>query len=216
MIVTFSKLLIISLFLTLLIYSGNMALQEKAFAQDSEIPDWIRNVATWWGDGQTSDDDFLNAIKYLIEQKILVIDEAFLPSLDKVPIFHSVSSISIIYGDFNGDGFTDLAIGVPDENIGGSEGAGMVNIIYGSSTGLSIDISPQSWNQGPFGETGNIEANDHFGASLTAGDFNGDGFTDLAIGVPDENIGGSEGAGMVNIIYGSSTGLSADISPQSW
>ena len=166
MIVTFSKLLILSLFLALVIYSGNMALQEKAFAQDSKILPWIRNVATWWGEGQTSDDEFLNAIKFLIEQKIIVLDDAFLSSLDKTPIVHSGSSISIIYTDFNGDGFTDLAIGAPDETLGGSEGVGLVNIIYGSSAGLSTDISPQSWEQSPLGETSYTEANDHFGASL--------------------------------------------------
>jgi hypothetical protein len=39
--------------------------------------------------------------------------------------------------DYNGDGYTDLAIGVPGEVVNGQSGAGMVNVIYGSPTGLS-------------------------------------------------------------------------------
>jgi FG-GAP repeat len=41
-------------------------------------------------------------------------------------------------GDFNNDGFVDLAIGVPDEDIEDIEDAGVVHIVYGSVSGLSI------------------------------------------------------------------------------
>jgi len=41
---------------------------EKA---EEKIPDWIRNNAGWWADGQISEDDFLNGIKYLVEQGII-------------------------------------------------------------------------------------------------------------------------------------------------
>ena len=54
----------------------------------------------------------------------------------------TVSSVTNeVKGDFNGDGFDDLAIGVPHEDIVTPEGtildAGAVNVIYGSSNGLS-------------------------------------------------------------------------------
>src|SRR5438132_2652105 len=39
--------------------------------------------------------------------------------------------------DFNGDGYADLAIGVPNEDIGTKVDAGLVNVIYGSALGLS-------------------------------------------------------------------------------
>jgi FG-GAP repeat len=46
-----------------------------------------------------------------------------------------------VKGDFNGDGFDDLAIGVPGEDVVTAAGtiptAGAVNVIYGSSSGLS-------------------------------------------------------------------------------
>jgi FG-GAP repeat len=39
--------------------------------------------------------------------------------------------------DFNGDDFDDLAIGVPNEDVGGQVNAGAVNILYGSAGGLT-------------------------------------------------------------------------------
>ncbi|MBT3475111.1 MAG: hypothetical protein HOE01_01505 [Thaumarchaeota archaeon] len=41
----------------------------------SAVPDWIKNTAKWYGDGDISEDDFLNAIKYLIQQKIIIISD---------------------------------------------------------------------------------------------------------------------------------------------
>lgn len=39
--------------------------------------------------------------------------------------------------DFNGDGFADLAIGVPGEAVGSRGGEGAVTVIYGSASRLS-------------------------------------------------------------------------------
>ncbi len=39
--------------------------------------------------------------------------------------------------DFNGDSFPDLAIGVPDERLGGAEATGVVHVLYGSPAGLT-------------------------------------------------------------------------------
>src|SRR5262245_19446505 len=41
-----------------------------------------------------------------------------------------------VIADFNGDGFSDLAAGVPGEN----NGAGAVNVIYGSANGLTTVV----------------------------------------------------------------------------
>jgi hypothetical protein len=35
------------------------------------IPDWIRNNAQWWGDGLISDNEFLKAIKFLVESGVI-------------------------------------------------------------------------------------------------------------------------------------------------
>ena len=62
--------------------------------------------------------------------------------------------------------------------------AGAVNVIYGSSSGLSDTIlRPQFWTQNTVDVDDVAEANDLFGYSLSAADFNGDGKDDLAIGV---------------------------------
>ena len=110
------------------------------------------------------------------------------------------------FGDFNNDGFDDLAVGVPFEDIGNISSAGAVNIIYGSAGGLT-PAGNQIFHQNSPGILGTAEAYDHFGWALTIGDFNNDGFDDLAVSVPSEDIGNIIDAGAVNIIYGSAGGL---------
>lgn len=36
-----------------------------------KIPDWVKNTALWYGQGKISEDEFLNAIKFLINQGII-------------------------------------------------------------------------------------------------------------------------------------------------
>lgn len=115
---------------------------------------------------------------------------------------------SVTSGDFNGDGFDDIAVGVPGESIGSIDNAGLVNIIYGSSDGLTNEGDQVFFQDSP-GIEGGSEANDLFGSSVSAGDFNGDGYSDLVIGVPGEAIGSIDNAGSVNIIYGSINGLTS-------
>ena len=38
------------------------------------VPDWVRNTAKLYGEGQISETEFLNAIKYLIEHNIIVVE----------------------------------------------------------------------------------------------------------------------------------------------
>jgi hypothetical protein len=113
-------------------------------------------------------------------------------------------------GDFDGDGCADLAVGVPWETIDVEDNAGAVNVIYGSSDGLTSDGN-QFWSQGSSGIQGAPEAGDEFGSVLTTGDFDGDGYTDLAVGTPKEDSGDPVvwWVGAVNVIYGSSSGLTA-------
>jgi FG-GAP repeat len=120
----------------------------------------------------------------------------------------STSGGSSTLADFDGDGFADLAVGVPSEAVGAVESAGAVNVIYGSSGGLTA-AGNQRWTQNSSGVVGTAERGDSFGSALATGDFDGDGFADLAVGVPSEAVGAVESAGAVNVIYGSSGGLTA-------
>jgi hypothetical protein len=112
-----------------------------------------------------------------------------------------VSAQERIRADFDGDGRDDLAIGVPGEKAS----SGGVNVIYGSNSGLTASGN-QFFSQAG-GVPDSLEANDNCGGSVAAGDFNGDGFADLAMGCPGEDVGGSNDMGAVNILYGSASGL---------
>lgn len=115
-----------------------------------------------------------------------------------------------ITADFDADGFADLAVGVPLEDIGSNVDAGAVTVIYGSANGLST--RNQFWHENSVGmpaAAGGARAGEQFGTAIAAGDFNGDGFADLAVGAPFEDIGAATDAGAVMVIYGSPTGLKA-------
>ncbi len=127
------------------------------------------------------------------------------PGLDGLPESPSVDGMfghALATGDFDHDGFDDLAVGVPGE-VGG---AGAVLVVYGSP--LSLIFSDHQWlEQDDFGESG--EVTDLFGFALAAGDWNGDGFDDLAMGIVGEDVlpdQGNEGA--VVVAYGSAEGIS--------
>jgi FG-GAP repeat len=111
----------------------------------------------------------------------------------------------VAVGNFNGDGFGDLAVAAPGEDVGPVRDAGAVSVLYGSASGLS-GVGAQLFTQNSPGVGSSAETGDAFGAALAAGDFNGDGFADLAVGLPFEV--GVVRAGAVNVLYGSATGLS--------
>ena len=117
---------------------------------------------------------------------------------------------AVATGDFNGDGHADVAIGNPTETVGGLANAGVVTVLYGQSAAPYLHPVAGALShidQDVTGLPGVVEAGDRFGGSLATGDFNGDGFADLAIGSPGEAIETKTQAGAVWVLYGRAAGL---------
>jgi hypothetical protein len=113
---------------------------------------------------------------------------------------------SLAAGDVNGDGFFDLAVGVPGENVGSVADAGAVTVLFGSADGITT-TGAQTLFQGGGGIAGSAEAGDHFGRSVATGVLANDDLADLVVGAPGEDVGGVVDAGAVNLLAGSATGL---------
>ncbi|GAA3823529.1 FG-GAP repeat protein [Streptomyces coacervatus] len=126
------------------------------------------------------------------------------------PVAHAQSSVvKSVRQDFNGDGYQDLATGAPYATVGGRKGAGYVAVVYGSAHGLNL-ASRQVFTQATSGVPGTPEVGDSFGAHLTAGDLDGDGYTDLVVPAAGEDWtqGGAARHGSVTVLWGGKSGLS--------
>jgi len=122
----------------------------------------------------------------------------FLTSISFATVY-LVASISTA-GDYNGDGYDDLAIGVPGETINNKMSAGLVHVVFGSANGLSTS-NDQLYHEDS-GTRNKAEAFDFYGYAIASGDFDNDGFDDLAVGAPEWR----NAKGRVNVIYGSLSG----------
>lgn len=114
--------------------------------------------------------------------------------------------------DFNGDGHPDLAVGIPWNDLPGHANAGAVQILYGGPHGLRVSGN-QNFTEdtpgigGPGATSNGFDVGDLFGAALATGDFNGDGYSDVAIGAPGKTVGDKQIAGAVYVLYGGRSGL---------
>jgi hypothetical protein len=102
-------------------------------------------------------------------------------------------------GDFDGDSYTDLAVGAPGESPGDDPKSGAVFLFKGTHTGLV------PWRVLTQTGLGINQSGDRFGETLAAADFNEDGRAELVVGAPGERVAGATG-GAVFVFMGSIAG----------
>lgn len=103
-------------------------------------------------------------------------------------------------GDVNGDGYSDVIVGAPGVS-NGEDSEGRAYVYHGSPTGLS---TTPAWS------TESDQENALYGSSVgTAGDVNGDGYSDVIVGAP-QFANGQAKEGRAYVYHGSSTGLSTN------
>ena len=100
-------------------------------------------------------------------------------------------------GDINGDGYSDVVVGMPYESYGAGMKGG-VHVYCGSDIGLNLD--PEIVFEGE-------QIEDFFGHSVgTAGDVNGDGYADIIVGAPNLTNGEAT-EGRAYVYLGSASGF---------
>ncbi|MGW2819530.1 trypsin-like serine protease [Streptomyces sp. NPDC001443] len=103
--------------------------------------------------------------------------------------------------DYNGDGIEDIAIADPEATVGTHTKAGLVRVVYGGGKGTAEITQDLDW------VPGGAENNDGFGAAMATVDYNQDGYTDLVVGTPNEDVGDVVDAGFVDVLYGGPGGF---------
>lgn len=78
-----------------------------------------------------------------------------------------------------------------------------MHVLYSSTSGVTC--RDQLWHQGCNGVKGALEKDDYVGSALASGDFEADGYADVAIGIPNEGVGSKSGAGAVVVLRGSAS-----------
>jgi hypothetical protein len=113
---------------------------------------------------------------------------------------------SLLIAQLAGGPIADLAVGIPGELTDAATAGGSVMVFAGADGGLDPLLEEIVYRQGTDGLLGTPGDGDDFGYALTSGDFDGDGYPDLAIGVPGEDDLGTE-LGAVQVLYGGPVGL---------
>ncbi|WP_328495450.1 VCBS repeat-containing protein [Streptomyces sp. NBC_00414] len=110
------------------------------------------------------------------------------------------AAVTAADADFNGDGLADAAVSATGAYVNGQAAAGALTILYGGGEHATI-------TQESPGVPGTAEKDDWFGTDTAYGDFDGDGYDDVAVGAQGEDVGSDVDGGTVAILWGSAAGL---------
>jgi Galactose oxidase-like, Early set domain/FG-GAP repeat len=137
---------------------------------------------------------------------LFITDNAGVPSVAKMIKVQPKPAVKGASSDFNGDGSSDAVVADPYADPEGVSDVGQITVLYGSNStigGGSVDTLVQGSDN--VGNT--ASAGDRFGTTVSAADLDNDGYTDLLVGTPYEDISGQADSGLAQAIWGSSSGL---------
>ncbi|MFI1567875.1 FG-GAP-like repeat-containing protein [Streptomyces sp. NPDC020490] len=122
-----------------------------------------------------------------------------------------VGGEEVAIGDLNKDGYGDIVVGhsfdAYDSDVEMPTRGGALAIVYGGPDGVSGTREPVWINQDTPGVPGAGERGDGMGSGLSIGDTDGDGYLDVATGLPGEDLDGVTDAGRVLVLRGGANGL---------
>ncbi|BCM66892.1 conserved hypothetical protein [Streptomyces sp. EAS-AB2608] len=117
----------------------------------------------------------------------------------------------VAIGDLNRDRYADIVVGHSsdgyDSDVGMPTRGGALGVVYGGPKGVSGTLQPVWINQDSAGVPGAGEYHDGMGSGLSIGDTDGDGYADVATGLPGEDLGTVTDAGSVLVLRGGAKGL---------
>ncbi|WP_234329708.1 N-acetylmuramoyl-L-alanine amidase [Streptomyces viridochromogenes] len=130
--------------------------------------------------------------------------------LTKVGVLSVKGGRSIAAGDVNGNGYDDIVIGQPVASESGGRSGGQITMVPGTSSGFTT-TGMTTIHQDTTDVAGGNESGDNFGASVSVGDYNADGFADALTGIPGEDFPragvNQSNAGDVLLVKATASGL---------